>query len=58
MTREDPDMHQRFIADVETDRILGRWEASEDRGTTWRKDSTSPTSGPERRFRASLELAL
>jgi hypothetical protein len=38
MTREDPDMHQRFIADVETDRILGRWEASEDQGKTWRKD--------------------
>jgi hypothetical protein len=38
MTREDPDMHQRFIADVETDRILGRWEASEDQGQTWRKD--------------------
>jgi hypothetical protein len=38
LTREDPDMHQRFIADVETDRILGRWEASEDRGKTWRKD--------------------
>jgi hypothetical protein len=38
MTREDPDMHQRFIADVETDRVLGRWEASEDQGRTWRKD--------------------
>jgi hypothetical protein len=38
MSREDPDMHQRFIADVEKDRILGRWEASEDEGTTWRKD--------------------
>jgi hypothetical protein len=38
MTREDPDMHQRFIADVEADRILGRWEASEDQGKTWRKD--------------------
>ncbi|MPZ62785.1 MAG: hypothetical protein GEU93_16125 [Propionibacteriales bacterium] len=38
MTREDPDMHQRFIADVETNRILGRWEASEDQGQTWRKD--------------------
>jgi hypothetical protein len=38
MTREDPDMHQRFIAEVETDRILGRWEASEDQGKTWRKD--------------------
>jgi hypothetical protein len=38
MAREDPDFHQRFIADVETDRIRGRWEASEDAGTTWRKD--------------------
>ena len=38
MTREDPDFHQRFIADVEQDRILGRWEASEDAGKTWRKD--------------------
>lgn len=38
MTREDPDMHQRFIADVTTDRISGRWEASEDQGQTWRKD--------------------
>lgn len=38
MTREDPDMHQRFIAEVEADRILGRWEASEDQGSTWRKD--------------------
>jgi hypothetical protein len=38
MAREDPDMHQRFIADVERDRILGRWEASEDHGKTWRKD--------------------
>jgi hypothetical protein len=38
MTREDPDFHQRFIADVEADRILGRWEASEDQGKTWRKD--------------------
>lgn len=38
MNREDPDLHQRFIADVEKDRILGRWEASEDQGETWRKD--------------------
>jgi len=38
MHREDPDFHQRFVADVETDRILGRWEASEDGGQTWRKD--------------------
>ncbi|WP_410653776.1 hypothetical protein [Amycolatopsis sp. cmx-4-54] len=38
LDREDPDMHQRFIADVRPDRITGRWEASEDRGSTWRKD--------------------
>jgi hypothetical protein len=38
MSREDPDFHQRFIAEVEQDRIRGRWEASEDEGTTWRKD--------------------
>jgi hypothetical protein len=38
MTREDPDLHQRFVADVAADRILGRWEASEDQGRTWRKD--------------------
>jgi hypothetical protein len=38
MSREDPDMHQRFVADVEDGRILGRWEASDDQGKTWRKD--------------------
>ncbi|TDD15202.1 hypothetical protein [Nonomuraea diastatica] len=38
LLREDPDMHQRFVADVEKDRIFGRWEASEDGGKTWRKD--------------------
>ncbi|MGH8950594.1 MAG: hypothetical protein ACRDX9_04140 [Acidimicrobiia bacterium] len=38
LTREDPDFHQRFIADLEQDRIAGRWEASEDEGRTWRKD--------------------
>jgi hypothetical protein len=38
LTRKDPDFHQRFIADIEEDRILGRWEASEDTGKTWRKD--------------------
>jgi hypothetical protein len=38
MTREDPDFHQRFIADITPDRILARTEASEDRGRTWRKD--------------------
>jgi hypothetical protein len=38
MSREDPDFYQRFVADVEPDRISGRWEASEDHGHTWRKD--------------------
>lgn len=38
LVREDPDMIQRFVADVGPDRIAGRWEASEDRGSTWRKD--------------------
>ncbi|GAA1193885.1 hypothetical protein [Pseudonocardia alaniniphila] len=38
MARKDPDLHQRFIAGVETDRIRGCWEASEDAGKTWRKD--------------------
>lgn len=38
MSREDPDFHQRFLADVHGDRIIGRWEASEDGGASWRKD--------------------
>jgi hypothetical protein len=38
MSRADPDFHQRFVADVAEDRILGRWEMSEDQGRTWRKD--------------------
>lgn len=38
LSREDPDMFQRFIAEVGEDRIVGRWEASDDRGSTWRKD--------------------
>ncbi|MFG1951920.1 hypothetical protein [Micromonospora sp. NPDC048830] len=38
LARADPDLHQRFIADVEENRILGRWEASEDGGRSWRKD--------------------
>ncbi|WDZ83772.1 hypothetical protein [Micromonospora cathayae] len=38
MSRADPDFHQRFVGDVEQDRIVGRWEASEDGGTSWRKD--------------------
>ena len=38
LIREDADMFQRFVADLAPDRIAGRWEASDDRGTTWRKD--------------------
>ena len=38
LSREDSDMFQRFVADVGADRIAGRWEASEDQGSTWRKD--------------------
>jgi len=38
LSREDPDMFQRFVAEVGDDRIVGRWEASDDRGSTWRKD--------------------
>ena len=38
LSREDPDMFQRFIADVGPHRVAGRWEASEDHGSTWRKD--------------------
>jgi hypothetical protein len=34
----DPDFHQRFVAAVHPDRIDGRWDASDDGGTTWRKD--------------------
>jgi hypothetical protein len=38
LSREDPDMFQRFVADIAPDQIAGRWEASEDGGSTWRKD--------------------
>ncbi|UDY34494.1 hypothetical protein [Dermatobacter hominis] len=38
MERQDPDFHQRFVAEVEGDRIDGRWDASDDRGATWRTD--------------------
>jgi hypothetical protein len=38
LSREDPDFHQRIIATVEPDRIVASVEASEDFGTTWRKD--------------------
>ncbi|MCD0442828.1 hypothetical protein LO763_04215 [Glycomyces sp. A-F 0318] len=38
LVREDPDFHQRWIAEVGPDLIRGRWEASDDQGETWRKD--------------------
>ncbi|GAB3469305.1 hypothetical protein [Actinophytocola sediminis] len=38
MVREDPDMHQRFIGDLDGDRITARTEMSDDQGVTWRKD--------------------
>ncbi len=38
MAREDPDFHQRFVGRREGDRIVARWDASEDGGRTWRKD--------------------
>jgi hypothetical protein len=38
LLREDPDFHQRFVATVRPDRIDGRWDASDDGGTSWRKD--------------------
>ena len=38
LVRQDPDFHQRFVAAVSPNRIDARFEASEDAGTTWRKD--------------------
>jgi len=38
LAREDTDFYQRFVADVEADRISGRWEMSEDQGRNWRTD--------------------
>lgn len=38
MHRADPDFHQRFVAEVEGDRIVARTDASEDEGVSWRKD--------------------
>jgi hypothetical protein len=38
LSREDPDFHQRFVAEVEPDQMRGYWEASEDQGNSWRKD--------------------
>jgi hypothetical protein len=38
MSRADPDFHQRLLGRVEGDRMVGRADASDDRGDTWRKD--------------------
>lgn len=38
LSRTDPDFHQRWRSTVEVNRIVGRWEASDDEGATWRKD--------------------
>jgi len=38
MSPTDPDFHQRLVGRVEGDRIVGRADASEDQGATWRKD--------------------
>ena len=38
LLREDSDFHQRFVASLEPDKIIGSWEASEDEGETWRTD--------------------
>jgi hypothetical protein len=38
LNREDTDMFQRFVAEVTPDRIVGAWQASEDRGASWRTD--------------------
>jgi hypothetical protein len=38
MSREDPDMHQRWQSVVTPDRITGHWDASDDGGQTWRTD--------------------
>jgi hypothetical protein len=38
LLREDPDFHQRIVMRLGQDRIDMRADASEDGGTTWRKD--------------------
>jgi hypothetical protein len=38
LSRADPDFHQRIVAAVAGDRIEASVDASEDAGTTWRKD--------------------
>lgn len=38
MSRSDPDFHQRLLARIEGNRMVGQTDASDDRGDTWRKD--------------------
>ena len=38
MSRTDPDFHQRLVGRVEANRMVGRADASDDRGATWRKN--------------------
>jgi hypothetical protein len=38
LSRTDPDFHQRLVGRVDGDRMVGRADASEDHGATWRKD--------------------
>jgi hypothetical protein len=38
MSRTDPDFHQRLNARIDGDRMVGQTDASDDQGTTWRKD--------------------
>jgi hypothetical protein len=38
MSRADPDFHQRLVGRIEGDRMVGRADASDDQGSTWRKD--------------------
>jgi len=38
MSRADPDFHQRLLGRIEGNRMIGQTDASEDKGTTWRKD--------------------
>ncbi|HEU4321239.1 MAG TPA: hypothetical protein VFS66_14305 [Acidimicrobiia bacterium] len=38
MSRADPDFHQKILARIEGDRMIGEADASDDEGETWRKD--------------------
>jgi hypothetical protein len=38
MSRADPDFHQRLLARIDGRRMIGQTDASDDQGTTWRKD--------------------